>query len=338
MGNIAPAYIQVHPSYTIPEMVVPFNQVSGAFYTLAGEEPQQRLGEGDLAVYGKRLDVRTLAASGQSAYNMLPSISTTLSQFSTPTYLLRVRGEYDHHDSAAMGRWGVSIVDAQRLGMRQGHSQLARLALLYGFNPQLGEGLVNANGATAVPLPPDPFGDTTVQTYDAGAMALFLLNQIAQLKSRTLQLGMGQDIVILGPQRILSLWEYNIVQLTSYQRAGAGANSTAGTTNDVADWNDDNISWCYDDTLIGKGANGTDAVLMVMPELKDPTGEKINTNAFFDIAPNLKANTLMYCDMAAPREIPVPLPGGAIDVLSEWRITSGWVIRPEAITILSMTF
>jgi len=59
---------------------------------------------------------------------------------STPTYLLRVRGEYDHHDTAAAGKWGVSIVEAQRLGMRQGHFQLARNALLYGLNPAGGAG------------------------------------------------------------------------------------------------------------------------------------------------------------------------------------------------------
>jgi hypothetical protein len=42
--------------------------------------------------------------------------------------------------------------------------------------------------------------------------------------------------------------------------------------------------------------------------------------------------------MAAPREIPTPLPGGAMDVLSEMRMTSGWAPRPEAVTVISMTF
>jgi hypothetical protein len=46
----------------------------------------------------------------------------------------------------------------------------------------------------------------------------------------------------------------------------------------------------------------------------------------------------MFTDMAAPREIPVPLAGGAIDVLSEWRMTTGWGIRPEAIRLISMQY
>jgi hypothetical protein len=102
--------------------------------------------------------------------------------------------------------------------------------------------------------------------------------------------------------------------------------------------NDDEIAWVYDDTLIGKGAGATDAVIITMPEVQKPKGSKINTNEFAGLAPGLEACTLMYCDMAAPKEIPTPLPGGAIDVLSEWRITSGWGVRPEAVTIISMQY
>ena len=72
--------------------------------------------------------------------------------------------------------------------------------------------------------------------------------------------------------------------------------------------------------------------------LSQPNGGKINTNEFARLAPGIDACALMYCDMAAPREIPTPLPGGAIDVLSEWRMTSGWVVRPEAVTLISMVY
>ena len=53
---------------------------------------------------------------------------------------------------------------------------------------------------------------------------------------------------------------------------------------------------------------------------------------------DIEACTLQLADMAAPREIPTPLAGGAIDVLSELRITSGWAPRPEAVTIVSMQY
>lgn len=340
MANIAPSYITVNPNYTMPELLLPYSQASGAFETLAGGEPLIRLSDGDLYVYLKRVDVRTKGAAGQAAYNALPSVNVALSQISTPTYLLRVRAEYDHHDTAAMSRWGVSIVEAQRLGMRQGHFQLARQALLYGMNPANGEGLLNANGATAINLPPDSFGNTSVVTYDNGQMAFFILSQISALKTRTNQLGIGRKFTILGPQRVLGAFEYqNIVQLTSFQRVGGGTASTAGTVKSVAEDNGDEISWVYDDTLQGKGAGGTDAVVIVMPEVENPQpSSKINTNDFANLSPGLDACTIQLCDMAAPREIPTPMPGGAIDVLSEWRITSGWAPRPEAVTIASMLY
>ena len=339
MPTIAPAFITVNPSYTMPEILLPYSQASGAFDLLPTGEPMVRLSDGDLVAYIKRADVRTKMAAGQSAYNQLPSCEVVMSQISTPTYLQRVRAEYDHHDTAAMGRWGVSIVDAQRLAMRQGHFQLARSALLYGFNPANGEGLLNTAGATSIPLPADSGGNDTVVSYDNGEMAFFLISQLSAIKTATNQLGIGRKFTILGPQRVLGAFEYqNIVQLVQFQRTGAGSSSTAGVVKDVAGMNDDEIIWAYDDTLIGKGLAGHDAVIICMPEVEKPQGSNMNTNEFAKLAPGLEACTLQLCDMAAPREIPTPLAGGAIDVLSEMRITSGWGIRPEAVRIVSMQY
>ena len=342
MSNIAPAFVTINPSYTVPELLLPYSQASGAFDVLPGGEPMARLSEGDLVAYINRIDVRTKMAAGQAAFNSLPSVSIAMSQIKTPTYLQRVRAEYDHHDTAAMARRGVSIVAAQRLGMRQGHFQLGRVALLQGYNPANGEGMLNTAGATAVPLPADQYGNDTVVTYDNGAMAFFWTSQVAALKTRTNQVGIGRKFVILGPQRCLSSWEYNVVQLVQYQRPGSGTSSTAGTVKHVLMDNGDEVIWACDDTLIGQGvANGngaTDAILLIMPEVEKPEGSGWNTNEFAKLAPGLEACTMMLCDMVAPREIPVPLPGGVIDVTSELRSTSGWGVRPEAITIASMQY
>ena len=136
-----------------------------------------RLGEGDLYAYIKRIQMRTTMAAGQSAYNELPGVNFAFDQISAPTYLLRCRAEWDHHDTAAVSKWGVGIADLHRLGMRQANFQLQRNGLLYGFNPQNGEGIINAPGATAIPLPPDGNGNDTVIMYDNGEMAFFLLSR-----------------------------------------------------------------------------------------------------------------------------------------------------------------
>lgn len=203
-----------------------------------------------------------------------------------------------------------------------------------------GEGVLNTNGATTVSLPADSRGNTTVLTYDHGEMAVFLLAQIQAIRTRTMQMGRASRMVILGPQRTLGTMEMQqIVQLTSYQRPGGGTSTVKGTVNGVGDDADCEIEWGYDDTLIGAGANGTDAIVIAMPEVERPeVNAKINTNEFARLSPSLEATSLMLCDMAAPREIPTPIAGGAIDVLSELRSTSGWVLRPEALTIISMKY
>lgn len=338
MANLAPAFTMVNPNYMEPGIILPYAQASGFLDLFYDGQPQARLGDGDLYAYIKKIDLRTQMAAGQAAYNSLPSVNVALSMISTPSYLLRVRAEYDHHDTAAMGRWGVPIVEAQRLGMRQGHFQLARTAGIFGFQPQNGEGIVNAQGATAISLPPDSNGNDTVVTYDNGQMGLFLIQQIGAIKSRTNQLGTGHKFTILLPQRVGVQFEYNVVQLTQFQRAGAGTTSTAGLVKFVGTDNEDEITWVYDDTLIGKGQGGADLVIITMPEVQKPEGSQVNTNEFAKLAPGLDACTMMYCDMAAPREIPTPIAGGAIDVLSEWRITSGWAVRPEAVLLISMTY
>lgn len=338
MGIQASAFVITHPSFIEPEIMLQYSLVSGFVDLYADSQLRVRIAEDDLLVYMKSLTLRTKVASGTAAYNELPGVDVAAQMISTPTYLFRTRSQYDHHDVAAGGRWGYSVPQAYSLGMRQGNFQLCRDAGLYGMNPQNGEGLVNAPNATAVNLPPDSNGNTTVQTYDNGEMAFFLAQQVLNIKTRTNHLGIGKKFTILGPQRTLGSFEYNVVQLVQFQRVGAGSASTAGTLKDILSANGDEIIWAYDDTLIGKGAAGTDLVILVMPEVSKPMGDKVNTNIFASVSPGNAVCTTQYCDMAAPREIISPLPAGATDVVTEWRVTSGWAPRGEALTLISMGY
>jgi hypothetical protein len=338
MGIIAPSHVKVHPSYVIPELILQYQQASGAFNILPGEEPMVRLGEGDMYVYVNKVDIRTKTAAGQSNYNVLPGADIAMSYVSTPTYLIRTQANYDHHDVAAASSWNVSLPEAQRLGMRQGIFQQLRNALLYGFNPANGEGLLNTAGATSVNLPADSNGATSITTYDNGQLGMYLLQQIAAIKTRTMQVQMKSKINILSPQRVFTALHYTgIVQLTQFQRDGAGSATIGGLVDDILRTNGDSIEWHVDDTLIGQGAGGTDAIVISIPEVSKPKAS-INTNEFAALAPGLEATMLQLVDMAAPREIVSPLAQGGTNVISELRATSGWGIRPEAITILSATY
>lgn len=339
MPSLATTWVQTHPSFMEPEAILQYNQRSGAFATLAGGNPRVKIGSEDKNVYIKTIGLRTKVASGAGSANQLPSCTIVPSMIQVPTYLTRTRAEYDHHDTAMMGEWGISISEAQRLAMRQGQFLHLRNLCLYGNIPGNGEGLVNTAGATAVALPPDSFGNTSVRAYDNGQMAQFFLTQFLAAKARAYQLGTPSRFSIVGPQRTLGQFEYQIVQLTSYQRPGAGSATTTGVIKDVAGLNGDIIEWGYDDTLQNQSAAGVDTILIVMPEIKKPEGgSQINTAEFNTLQPGMNDCTLMYTDMAAPMEIPTPLPGGAIDIVSELRASPGWGVRPEALTIVSMTY
>ena len=339
MANIFPAFEQVHPSFMMPELVIQYAQASGFTEALAGANVQPKLSQGDLYVYVKALELRTQIAAGQVAYNQLPSQTILAHQASSPTYLLRARAEYDHHDTQQAGVWGVSLADAQRLAMRQAHFQQTRTAALFGMG-QSDQGILNTAGATSVNLPADTNGNTTISTYDNGQMALFLLSQIAALKTRTNLMGQGVRINILTTQEILGAWEYQgIVQLTQYQRVGAGVSSTADMVKRVAAENGDEVTFTMDDTLKGAAGGGADYIVMNMPEVKKPASQsRINTNVFADLQPSMAAATVQLSDRVAPTEITCPLPGGAVDVLSEMRITPGWTIRPETLTLITANF
>jgi hypothetical protein len=339
MASIFPAFAMVHPNFLEPDILFQYNQVSGFTDIFAGEGPRVKIDSADQYVYIKTLRMRHSNETGQAVGNNLPTASLVPWMISTPAYFVRARTEYDQHDQASAGRWGVPLTPALRHAGRQGIYQQARNLALYGRLPSNGEGILNTQGATAVTLPPDVNNNDTIITYDPGQMGFFLLQLTASIKARMFQFGQRSRIAVLGPQRVLQQWAYvGIVQLTQFQRTGAGSETTGGLVSDILMRNGDMIDWCYDDTLIGKGAGGTDAIVFTIPEIVKPKIPGINTNDFANTEPGLDACVVQYADKAAPTEITMPLPGGAVDTVFEIKYTPGWAPRPEAVTILSAQY
>ena len=337
MANDATTWAMTHPSHMEPGIVLQLNQKSDFIYALGDAKLRVQLASEDKNVYLRQLAVRTKVSSGQAGSNQIPSCSITTGLASAPTYLQQVRAEYDHHQTAMMALWNTSIVEAQRLAMRQGHYISMRNKCLYGTIPSNGEGIVNATGAYTTALPPDSLGDQSFSSYDYGQMLIFVLGIFQLLRQRTYQFNVGgkSRFVVIGPQEVIGLWEQTqVIQLTSYQRPGAGSATVGMALRKVLEENDCELMLGYDDSLIGQGPGGTDIVIFALPEIEVPKGPDPNTNAFGSLMPNFNYNITQYADVAAPIEIPTPLAGGAIDVLSEMRLTTGWVIRPECLQLV----
>jgi len=341
MANFFPAQAKVHPSFSEPDLIVTYAQPSGAFAALSGGKPRVKIGSEDLYVYINNIDLRTETSTAQASSNFLPSSTLVGGYSSTATYLIRTRATWDHHDIAAAANYAVSLPHAQDLASRQGIFQQMRSMLLYGYNAANGEGLLNAANAVQATLPPDQFAHTTLTTYDNGSMALWLMSQIIALKAGMFQGDMPNEIRIIGPQRvILALQMQMIVQTTSYQRPGAGTATTAQVIENVAKEFGNTISWWMDDTLIGKGQGASDMVILTVPEVEVPDmpGLMINTGAFNEMSPSMKAVNVMYADMAAPMKIPTPVPDGGITEVQEIRCSSGWNLRGAGLYLLSIPY
>ncbi len=338
MANIFNTRVLAHPSRVEPDLIITTAQPSGFMEVLGGGGPRVKLGPVDKFVYQNRIDLRTAASANQAAHNALPSSTIVADYVQTATYRVRTRAEYNELDIAEAGEWNVALPQAQRLAMRQAIFQFMRTACLSGVNASNSEGLLNTPNSTAVTLPNDTFGNSHVSVYDAGQIALFFLGQVSAALQRMYLLGTAARVVILGPQRIIGQLQLNdIVQTTSYQRPGGGTASPAQVIAKTLKDNGYEIEWAYDDTLIGQGAGGTDAVLLVVPEAIVPSIEGINTNEFAKLSPTEKAMTLQYADVAAPVEITTPIPEG-VDVVSQMRMSSGWAPRGQAVTVLSMAY
>ncbi len=341
MAYLFPAQAKVNPNYTDPELIITYAQASGFMETMEKGEPRVRLGNDDLYVYVNRLDVRTESVASQFGSNWLPSASLQAEYEQAQTYLLRNRNNYDRHMIRAAGQYNVGLPEATELAQRQGINQQLRSMYLYGYNAANNEGLLNTQGATTTTLPADPYGDTTVSTYDPGAMYQYLLSLVVSIKQRAFQSGaaIANKIVILSPQRIFLEFQYSkVVQVTSYQRPGGGTDTIAEAMQKVAEEAGDEIIWAYDDSLIGQGSGGTDAVIVCIPEVEIPTNEDPNTNIFGNLKPASKAVNVMYTDVAAPIKIQTPIPDGGVTQVLEMRATAGWCYRPQLLTIASMQY
>lgn len=341
MSNFAPAIVTLNPHKMQPNIVMQYSQASGAWDVLAGAAPKVEISMNDLVVYQKQLRMTSRVHGNQAINKQLPSVSIRPEYDQMKTYNILSRAIYSYGDKEAAELWGYSLIEALRLANRQAHFQQLRNMLLFGIEPTNNEGLLNAPHATTVDLPADSEGNTTLTTYRPNELAIFLLNLISSLKIRMYLLGQPLKIVFLAPQRFLQVIEYlGIVSLTSYQIPGAGSATVSGMVQNIAGMaQGDEITWAIDDTLIGKGDNGTDAIIITSPVIKIPEARAVvDTNLFYRLTPNELSANLQFTDVAAPIEVPTPTTDGGMTTIFRMRATPGWNIRAEALTILSAKY
>lgn len=341
MAILAPARQRVTPAYVEPGILIDQAQSSGAFAVLPDGTFKPRLGLADQRVYMNRMGIKTKSTISQDSQNEIPDPDIILGQLECPTYLLQNRAIYNRHETAAAATYGLSTPEILRIALFQANFNQMRDGLLHGIQPEYGEGILNGPNILNTALPADKNGNIGIREQDAGEIATFLLNVIADITARTNQSGRANEFTILGPQRCLKKLETaKIVELTSYQRPGGGTHTVKGTVNKILEDSGEKIFWTYDDTLQNKGTNGADAIIVCLRQFntKNPFFTPANTNYFGEGNGGLQPIndcSAMYTDATAPVLFITPLPGTSMHMQSEMKITPGWVLRPEAFTIIS---
>ena len=287
-----------------------------------------------------RMGIKTKSAISQDSQNDILDSDIMLSQIQCPIYLVQNRAIYNRHEIAATSSYNLSLPELIRCTQFQSNFNQMRDALLYGIQPEYGEGIINSPGIAQTVIPADQNGNIGLTEQDAGHVVTFLLETIAEITARTNQSGKTNIFTILGPQRCLKKLETSrIVQLTSYQRPGGGTRTVKGKAKDILEENGDKIFWTYDDTLMNKGTNGADIIIVSMPELNlsNILNNRINTNYFAENGniESIKDCSAMYTDTVAPQIFTTNLAGTTTHSQAEMKITPGWVLRPEAFTIIN---
>jgi len=341
MSNVSFGIVRVDPSFMQPQILMQYTQKTGAWDLLPERKPDVRLGTTDLVAYQRSLRVSTQTQVGQSMSARLPSTSIVPGYDQMKTYRIACRSQYAMFDEEAARNAGYSLVDANRLAAHQGIAQTMRNLLLYGFDASNNEGVMNSPNSNRHNLPADSHGATGYNAYDNGELFQFLLNEIAIIKSGMMMIGVPLRFTILAPQRFISKLSYGgIVQLTSYQRIGGGSETISAAIKEVTmRAGGDEVVFSVDDTLIGQGAGGTDAIIIAVPELRiNPAQIAFDTNIFATLTPNQQAVNTMLCDMAAPMEVVSPIADGGTTTIYTIRSTPGWCLRGQGATILSASF
>jgi hypothetical protein len=340
--NSFPQRVLTTASYQEPGFIVEQAQTSG-YPKLFDKGLDSKLSPYDLAVYFKSISRRSSAQASQNEYGMLPSASIVAAQYSIPAYKLWTRSIVGVDEAAVASQtWGYGLMEGRRTLGHEAIYQAARTAAIFGVNPANGEGILNSPNIITGNLPPDSLGNDTFVTYDSNDLFQLLLNTVTNLIIGTFQGGLRPTIVILGPQRIINaMVTAKIVKLTSFQRQGSGSASagvSAKLQGDQADFAGYNLDYQVDDTLMNSGPSGSDIVIFTIPSMDVP-GAKFNTNEFgANSQPQMKSINKMYIDAPLPREIQVPISGGATELTQISNISSGVCLRGQATNVLYVPY
>lgn len=340
MSGISPNLQAYNNTYQSPNFLLTKVLRSGAF-RLLGEARPRAMPLATPQVMIRTLTNRGEAMVGENVTRNLP-IGTlpVLGAFYIPTYSIASTVMYNSIDSLRSKENSYDLRSMLDDGMKQTFRLTERNLLIYGAKNAPNEGILNAVGAYAHTLDPDQFGVSNISNMDQGYLATALSGLASDIVQKAMAVGEPTRLVILAPQRIITvLTSRKVVQLTDYQRPGAGVAGAGEMAAALLANISVNFELAVDDSLIGKGKNGTDLIIIGVPEIPPDSGEINSTNAVYAGFPNKENGCIVqYTDSYMPiAKSAITFPG-ELQVVYSKNTTSGIVVRPELFSLISVAY
>lgn len=326
----------IQPNYVDPGLVDTY-MTSTWVDAMPDSAFRQNLNETTQQILKFKFGVTTNSQVGQGNAYSVPSLSYTTEPMSTPVYTVNLQYAINRDNAAMAANYGVDEAAVQQWLAEKSLFIQTMDATIFGINPSIGEGLLNATDrANEVLLASDLAGETYFDLQDKGEIRDAVIGHLNNLlMTNGMITAKGFTIGVLAPQAFWAVVHGSPIQLTSAQRQGAGTMTIWQAMLAWAVAYDAKFAIGMADKMEGHGINGADTAVFFIHEIKRSS----QNNPMFDVsksAPVPIENGVMSIYTMPPIEEPIPQHGG-LHVHVKARMSGLWAYRGKGISQLSYT-
>lgn len=259
----------------------------------------------------------------------------TVDQLEATVYGINSRISFNTNDETKFNRLtNRSLLDTYEDIVEQGVALAMHMLAFYGANAQAKQGII-AN-ATQTALPADSGLHTKLSEYDVTELMQYLNKIVMNIRSASYN--MLFPTAIYAPTEAIAIIEQALIPFLNSANAGS-LNSVGGTLNfALSEAGLPKVEFICDDTLKGKGTGNKDLMLFVAPKIKHNTAMgKYNQNILNDEEYNAIHNTFMVTTLEKAKEVN-PTRDFTYSSLQMTKMTTGWVVRPEAVYAITYEY
>lgn len=272
-------------------------------------------------------NINSEVSVGQQWNHELNRQSYSLGQTALPFYRINAYVEWDLNEEEKFKALsnGVALPNFLENLAKQGINQKKHQGILYGFDPQLNQGILS--NVTIHNMPADSKSKTKLLEYDIMELQTFLAGIARSVMDASF--GMAKPVVFASSVRVINYIRTAIIPVANYVDKGSVA--TVGQVYDrvVSEWlGVGKVEFVADELLKGKTK---DTILLIAPGMdnQESVPEDLNQNLVGE-ENSIKFNT-MYDAGEGLRKMIRPEDAGIFSEVLTYKMTPGANLRKEAV-------